>query len=348
MNQERLNKLIEKMDEFNIDGVVLFNEADIRYFSNFKSGGVLIVLKDQVKLFTNRLVYEEARQLLGDRVELGSDLDDIAKFLKSNGVLRVGFDFLRSTYAQIKAFDEFEIVDFTNQTLMLRMIKDRDEINAIRKAAVVARNAFLKVYPYLKPGLTEKEIADELACQLKKHGAEKEAFDTIVATGPNAAYPHHQPTDRKIEEGDFVVIDFGAKVDGYHSDTTYTFLMGKKTDEKRELFNAVFYAQLYSTEMIAPSRTKASEVYKRAKSELAKFGLDKYFIHSLGHGIGLEVHEFPFLNEKNDMVIQPNMVFTIEPGIYIPGKLGIRLEHMVLVKENDTEVIAFTPFMEIM
>ncbi len=347
----RIAKLRERMDEFKCDAVVIFgiqNNADIRYFSGANVDGVLVVDKEEANLFVSSLYYQTALDEIKDGVVLSKDLDDVVEFLKKKGIKRVGLDFFRSSHKQVKAFESFEIVDFSNQTLMLRMIKDRDEINQIKRAAFIARNAFIKVYPYLKPGITEKEFADELTYQMRKHGAEKEAFETIVASGPNATHPHHVPTDKRIEDGEFVVIDFGASINGYNSDMTFTFLMGEKTDEKKRLFNAVFYAQLYSTEMIAPGRTKASEVYNRAKKELAKFDLDKYFIHGLGHGVGLEVHEFPYLVPTNDIVLQPNMVFTVEPGIYIPGQLGIRLEHMVLVKDIDTEVIAFTPFMEAM
>jgi len=347
----RIARLREKLDEFKCDAAVIFstlNNADIRYFTGGNVEGILVVDKEEAHLLVSSLYYQTALDEVKDGVVLFKDLNDVVDFLKKRGVKRVGLDFIRSSHKQIKAFENFEVVDFTNQTLILRMIKDRDEINQIKRAAFIARNAFIKVYPYLKSGITEKEFADELTYQMRKHGAEKEAFETIVASGPNAVYPHHVPTDKKIEDGEFVVIDFGASINGYNSDMTFTFLIGEKTDEKKRLFNAVFYAQLYSTEMIAPGRTKASEVYNRAKKELAKFDLDKYFIHGLGHGVGLEVHEFPYLVPTNDIVLQPNMVFTIEPGIYIPGQLGIRLEHMVLVKEVDTEVIAFTPFMEAM
>ncbi len=351
MIKQRVERLREKLNEFNCDAVVIFgiqNNSDIRYFTGTDVDGVLVVDKEEANLFVSSLYYQTALDAIKNNVVLSKDLDDVMNFLKKKGVKRVGLDFFRSSHKQIEAFKDFEIVDFSNQTLILRMIKERDEINQIKRAAFTARNAFMRVYPYLKPGITEKEFADELVYQMRKQGAEKEAFDTIVASGPNAVYPHHMPEDKKIEDGEFVVIDFGANIDGYNSDMTYTFLMGEKTDEKKKLFNAVFYAQLYSTEMIAPGRTKAGEVYERAKKELIKFGLDKYFIHGLGHGVGLEVHEFPYLVPGNDIVLQPNMVFTIEPGIYIPGQLGIRLEHMVLVHETDVEVIAFTPFMEAM
>jgi len=352
MIKHRIEKLRERIKEFDCDGVVIFNifnNADLRYFTGADIEGVLVVDREEANVLVSSLYYQRALDSLGDNVVLSKDLEDVVGFLKKRGIVKLGVDFARSTQRQVRALSGFEVIDFSNQTLELRMVKDRDEINQIKRAAYIARNAFMKVYPLLKPGIKEKELADELSCQIRKQGGEREAFQTIVASGINGAYPHHVPTDKPIEDGEFVVVDFGANVNGYNSDMTYTFLMGEKSDEKKELFNAVFYAQLFATEMIAPNRTRASEVYKRAKSELAKRGgLDKYFIHGLGHGVGLEVHEFPYLNAENDIVLKPNMVFTIEPGIYIPGKLGIRLEHMVLVKENDVEVIAFTPFVEAM
>ncbi len=351
MIEKRIEKLKSKMTEFNAEAIVIFSSADIRYFTGLVDvEGVLVVSsKNERKLFVPPL-YETATMALPKRdiFVSANGTRDIVDYLKKEGIHRIGIDFIQTKMSHFKELEEFEIVDFTNQTKILRMIKEKDEINNIKRAAIAARNAFMKVYPYIKAGITEKEVADELSYQMRKAGAQKEAFDTIVASGANAAICHHTPTNKKIEDGEFLVIDFGAHIDGYNSDNTLTFLIGQKDDEKRELFNAVFYAQLFAREMIAPSRTKASEIEKRARNELKKHNLDKYFIHSLGHGVGLEVHEFPYINMKNDMVIQPNMVFTIEPGIYIPGKLGIRLEIMVLAKENDTEVIAHTPFMEIM
>ncbi|WP_025209748.1 M24 family metallopeptidase [Hippea sp. KM1] len=348
MRTDRIENLRKRMDEAQIDCVVLFSNSDIRYFCDVDIEGALVITRDECRLFVSSLYFQKAEEELEENTVLSKSLDDIIEYLKTNKLKSVGFDFAKTTVKQLRAFDMFDIVDFSNQTLLLRAIKEREEINKIKRAAFAARNAMLKVYPTIKAGITEKELADELVYQLRKNGAEKEAFDTIVASGPNAAYPHHRPTDRRIQEGEFVVIDFGAHIDGYNSDTTYTFLIGKKTDELKELFNAVFYAQLFATEMIAPGRTTAKQIDERVRKELAKYNLDKYFIHSTGHGVGLDVHEFPFINPTNDMIIQPNMIFTIEPGIYIPNKLGIRLEHMVLTHENDTEVLAFAPFIEAM
>ncbi len=351
MIKHRIENLKKKIDDAKAEAVIIFSPADIKYFTGLTDiEGVLVISKhNERQLFISPL-YETAAESLSptEKTISKNGIKDITDYLKKEDIYSIGMDLLYTKSVYLRELSNFNIVDFTNQTKILRMIKEKEEINNIKRAAIAARNAFIKIYPYIKPGITEKELADELSCQIRKAGADKEAFDTIVASGANAAIPHHSPTNKKIEEGEFLVIDFGASVDRYNSDNTFTFLIGKKDDEKKKLFNAVFYAQLFATEMIAPGRTKVKEIEKRAREELKKYDLDKYFIHSLGHGVGLEVHEFPFINQANDIIVQPNMVFTIEPGIYIPGQLGIRLENMILVKENDTEVIAFTPFMEAM
>ncbi len=351
MKDLRISRLRNVMEQKKTDAFVTFSCYDITYFTGTAGiEGALVVLHDTVRLFVSKLYRELAETTVGaEHVTVtGEALKDIVEWLSSKDVHSVAFDYLTTPAQYAKDLSGFMVVDFTNQTKLLRMIKEREEINSIKRAAFIARNAFMKVYPQLRVGVTEKEIADELSYQIRKASAQRESFDIIVAAGENASHPHHIPTDRKIGEGEFVVIDFGAHVDGYNSDMTYTFLMDPKDDEKKELYNAVFYAQLFATEMIAPGRTRIKQIEERAREELKKRGLEDYFIHSLGHGVGLEVHEFPVVNLKNDMVVQPGMIFTIEPGIYIPGKLGIRLEHMVLVKENDTEVLAFAPFMEAM
>lgn len=347
---ERLKKLIQSIRDHSAEAYISFSAYDIRYFTNIDAEGCMLVSSDQCTLFLSPIYYRQAADSDNRSVkiiETVKGLEDISGFLKSKDIGKIGLDYRDLSAQQYLYFaDAFKCIDMTDVTKIIRMIKEKEEINTIQRASYAARNAFLKIYPLIQPGVTEKELADELTYQLRKAGAQKEAFETIVASGINASYPHHRPTDKKVQNGEFLMIDFGAQIDGYNSDTTYTFLIGQKDDEKRELFNAVFHARLFATEMIAPGKTKVKEVEERARKELAKYDLNKYFTHSLGHGVGLEVHEFPYVNLKNDMVIQPNMIFTIEPGIYIPGKLGIRLEHMVLIKENDAEVIAFTPLIE--
>ncbi len=267
MVDNRLGKIRKKLQEKKADATVLFSKADISYFTElYDIEGVLVITLDEARLFTTPLYEEKATSKLSEKVVATKEImKEVVEYLKSNRVEKLALDFLETRMQQHKDLSEFHVVDFTHETKKLRMIKERQEINNIKRAAFIARNAFMKVYPYIKPGATEKEIADELCYQMRRMGAQREAFETIVATGANASNPHHVPTDTKIKDGDFLVIDFGAHIDGYNSDSTYTFLIGEKIDEKKELYNAVFYAQLFATEMIAPGRTKIKQIEQRAR-----------------------------------------------------------------------------------
>jgi len=347
----RLEKLDNKINELGADCFVSFDKADIFYFTKVDGEGILLVIEQKPFIFANKLSYDSIINQKPQNAEVmlaEQGIKDIEKFLIENKVHSIALDFKSTNALNFQSLKQyFEVKDATDLTKKIRMIKEQDEINAIKRAALIARNAFTKVYPMIKIGISEKELADELDYQMLKLGAQKTAFETIVASGINTSFPHHRPTNKKIENGDFVMIDFGACVDNYNSDCTYTFLIGNRTDEKRGFYNALFYTQTFTREFIAPNRTLAKDIDNRARQELAKYGLDKYFIHSTGHGVGLDIHELPYINSTNDEVIVPQMVFTIEPGIYIPGKYGVRIEQTILVKDNDVEILGYAPFMEI-
>lgn len=346
----RLEKIFTRVNETNADCFVSFDKSDLLYFTQVDGDGILLIVDQKPFIFANKLSYESIvnQKPNAEVIEAANGLKTLQEYLIENKIHSIALD-LKST----NAFNfetlrkNFEIKDATDFSKQIRMIKEQNEINSLKRAALIARNAFTKVYPLIKIGISEKELKDELDYQMVKHGAQRTAFETIVATGVNTSRPHHRPTDKKIEDGDFLMIDFGACVDGYNSDCTYTFLIGKRTDEERNFYNALFYAQTFAREFIAPNRTKAKDIDKRARDELAKYGLDKYFIHSTGHGVGLDIHELPNIDSSNDTLIVPNMVFTIEPGIYIKGKYGVRIEQTILVKENDVEILGYAPFMEI-
>ncbi len=346
----RIDKIDLKIRELDADCFVSFDKSDLLYFALIDGDGVLVIIDKKPFVFTNKLAYD---YILNQKppaqiIELKQGIKSLEEFLIENKVHSIALDFKSTNAFNFQTLlKNFVIKDATDVSKQIRMIKEQDEINAIKRAAIVARNAFTKVYPLIKIGISEKELKDELDYQMVKLGASKSAFETIVASGVNTSFPHHKPTDKKIEDGDFLMIDFGACVDGYNSDCTYTFLIGKRTDEKRNFYNALFYAQTFAREFIAPNRTKAKDIDKRARDELAKYGLDKYFIHSTGHGVGLDIHELPIIDSLSETLIVPNMVFTVEPGIYIPGKYGVRIEQTILVKENDVEILGYAPFIEI-
>ena len=346
----RIEKINNKLNELGADCFISFDKSDVLYFTGVDGDGILLIIDKKAFIFANKLSYDYIvnKKPKADVIQITQGIKRLEEFLIENKIHSIALD-LKSTsaFSYQTLLKNFEIKDATDVSKQARMIKEQSEINAIKRAAIVARNAFTKVYPMIKIGVSEKELKDELDYQVTKFGAQKSAFETIVASGVNTSFPHHRPTDKKIEDGDFLMIDFGACVDGYNSDCTYTFLVGKRTDEERNFYNAVFYAQTLAREFIAPNRTRAKDIDKRVRDELAKYGLDKYFIHSTGHGVGLDIHELPYIDSTSETLIVPNMVFTIEPGIYIPGKYGVRIEQTILVKENDVEILGYAPFMEI-
>ena len=216
---------------------------------------------------------------------------------------------------------------------MPRMVKDEEELAQIEQAEHIGDAAFSHILDILKPGVSEREIALELEFFMKKQGASKLSFDTIVASGPNGSMPHAQVTDRLLQSGDFVTMDFGCVYQGYCSDMTRTVAIGTPTDEMKKVYQIVLDANVRAMEQIAAGQ-KCSDIDAVARGYIAKQGYGAYFGHGLGHGVGLDIHEEPRFSPKCDVITTENMVITDEPGIYLPGQFGVRIEDLVVVKEN--------------
>jgi Xaa-Pro aminopeptidase len=222
------------------------------------------------------------------------------------------------------------------------MVKDDEEISLMREAVRITEGALRKTLLDLKPGLREYEIAAMLEGSMRFMGADGYAFETIVASGPNGAFPHALPTSKEVVEGEEIVIDMGARFGGYCADMTRTPVLGKADKEIKSIIEALDEAVNEATDAVAPG-VKVSDVDAIARKVLAKQGLDKYFIHSLGHGVGVEVHEPPRVAQGVNAVLEPGNVITIEPGVYINGKYGARIENMVLVTKSGHDVINSLP-----
>jgi Xaa-Pro aminopeptidase len=220
----------------------------------------------------------------------------------------------------------------------LREVKDADEIQRMRKAALVGCGLFDRMLTYLQPGLTEIEVAAELEHAARLAGAEAMSFETIVASGERSALPHGRASMGKLPRRGFVTLDFGVMLDGYCSDMTRTVHLGRAMDGERDVYDFVLEAQEAAVAAVAPGVT-AGDVDEAARSVLRRAGLDKYFSHSTGHGVGLEIHEGPRIAAKQTQVLEQGMVITIEPGVYMPGKFGLRIEDMVLVTAKGGEVL---------
>jgi len=220
-----------------------------------------------------------------------------------------------------------------------RMIKDETELQTIAKAEAIGDAAFTHILDYVKPGVTEADIALEIEFFMKRQGASKLSFDTIVASGPNSSMPHAQVTNRKLQMGDFVTMDFGCVYQGYCSDMTRTVAIGEPTEEMRKVYQIVFDANIRAMEAIREG-VKCNEIDAVARDYIKSQGYGDYFGHGLGHGVGLDIHEEPRFSPKCDVITKENMVITDEPGIYLPGRFGVRIEDLVVVKKDGYEKLS--------
>ena len=219
------------------------------------------------------------------------------------------------------------------------MIKYPEEIDFIRKSASIADEAFQYICNYIKPGLSEKEIAIELEMKMKKQGASALSFEPIVASGVRSALPHGVASDKKLEKGDLLVLDFGCIYNGYCSDMTRTVILGKANQRQKEIYDIVLHAQMSALESIQPY-ILSKEVDKVARDIITQKGYGNNFGHGLGHGVGLEIHETPKLSPSGEMQLEKDMVITVEPGIYIPGFGGIRIEDLVVITDKGKEILS--------
>jgi Xaa-Pro aminopeptidase/Xaa-Pro dipeptidase len=340
---DRISRLRQKFSDYKIDGLIFFNMNNILYLSGFTgSDGVLLINSTKAKLLVDgRYTTQAGLEVVRDIqiIEYENKIEEIIQAIKELKLKRVGFEADSITvemYHRLTNRIQREVfVDLTDELKLLRSCKDESEIALMKKAAEISSGAILSLIPQIKPGWTEKELALELEYNARKSGAAGLAFEAIVAAGENAALPHAQPTDRKIKKGDFVVIDFGVKFSGYCSDETCTIAFGKLTDKQKNAYEIVKDAHDRALVMVG-ANVHAAGIDHCARSVFGKkYG--KYFVHGTGHGVGLEVHEAPRLASNSSDILKPQMVVTVEPGLYIPGLWGIRIEDTVLVKKNSCE-----------
>lgn len=357
IHNTRILKLRERLRTEGLDTLLVSNPENRRYLSGFtavdpqftESSGFLFVTDDVLLLATDFRYKEQAETEVADfdiflyQDELLKSLKQIVKRLKTR---RLGFESGYFTYAlfeKIRAlFEEFEspieLIPTDNMVERLRVIKDSYEIDIIKKSLQITESVFEEVIANLKPGISERELAYDIENLIKTKGAEGVAFPPIVASGPNSSMPHATPTDRKIQAHEPIIIDMGAKFEGYCSDMTRTMFVSKPHEKIQEIYRIVRKAQLYASQNIKSGMT-SREADSLARDVISQSGYGDYFGHSLGHGVGLATHEAPSLNPNQDTILTENMIFTVEPGIYLPGIGGVRLENMVLIKENKAIVL---------
>jgi Xaa-Pro aminopeptidase len=271
--------------------------------------------------------------------------EEISKMLDRLGVTHLGFEAEDVTYqifSQYKEKVKAEMVPLSGVIEMLRMIKTKEEIEKIKTAAKIADSAFTRILDFIRPGVTELEVANELEFYMRKLGATSSAYDIIVASGQRSALPHGVASTKLIETGDMVTLDFGAYYQGYRSDMTRTIAVGEPRAELKEIYNIVFEALSNALAAIKPGIT-GQEADAFTRDYITEKGYGEQYGHGSGHGIGLDIHEEPFMSPKCDIFLKPGMIVTVEPGIYIPALGGVRIEDDILITEYGNNIITKSP-----
>ena len=323
--------------------------ANVRYLTGYAgSNGLVLITPHEAHFFTDPRYAIEAEETIDCRVHIAkrSLLEAAAAIIKRKKIKRVGFEESNFTVAFFRHLeDSFPLGSSLHaaggMVEELRMIKSQDEIEKIRHSVNVNSEAYRRTLRRVKIGATERDIAAELEFQMRRLGAEKPAFETIVAAGARSALPHSTPTGRRVEDNEILLVDMGATVDGYTSDMTRVSHAGVPSKRIKGYYDAVLEAQLAGVDAIRPG-IAASRVDARARKVLKEHGLDRFFVHSTGHGLGLEIHEGPRVARRASTKLAPGMVITVEPGVYVEDVGGIRIEDTVLVTDAGCEVLTPT------
>jgi Xaa-Pro aminopeptidase len=347
---EKLARVRNCFDQWRVDGILITGAANRRWLSGFTgSAGQLLVTHDRAILSTDSRYWEQATQQAPEFevYRHKNEKDDTLKFLQSGGASRLGFEARQMTVAELKALKKNRGFSWRplNSTLEpFRAVKTDDELTMIRAAAKIT-DATIAQFPRLaRVGQSERQVAWELEKFMREAGADRPAFDIIVASGPNSALPHHRPGERRLQAGDCVVVDLGAEVSGYKSDLTRSFYLGDPVDDRFfNIYATTLEAQLAAIEAIRPGVT-GKAVDKRARDVIEAAGHGEHFGHGTGHSLGLEIHEEPrFSRLLKKMIIPERSVMTVEPGIYLPGFGGVRIEDLVVVTAEGASYLSEAP-----
>lgn len=337
---EKMVWLRNKIKTMNLDAMIVSNPINIYYLTGISAEGLLILGRKENYFITDGRYIESVNSII--TIDSGIIVEDIATLVKEdyeNLFLfceNVGFEEEYVTYAKYKEYMyKFRINNLVETEKIIekqRAIKDEEELENIKKACEITDNCFSFLLKYIKIGITEKEISNKIEEFFKENGADGLAFETIVASGENSSMPHAVPTNKKIEYGDVITIDMGCKYNGYCSDMTRTIFYGTIKESVKNVYNLILKNQLQVLQDL-----KEGNICKNiTKKVISDFKVNNYdLIHGLGHSLGLEIHEIPNLNSKSETILKTNMVITDEPGIYIAGKFGIRIEDTVLIGKTE-------------
>ncbi len=372
MYKKRIDNLLKKTGGLPF---IDCKRENIYYFSGFTGdSGIIILSEIKSKLITYKMFEEQALKtvdtevfdiVIADKDEVSDILIDLLKNINSNEICfspkNLSVSFFGSIVNSIKNKRFFNVnkklVSFKDGSIVLgnitfdvrdnidletRMVKSREEIEIIKSNITISDEGFLYILNKISDGVSEKSISAELEYYLKLKGADNMSFETIVASGERSSIPHGVASDKIIRSGEPIVIDFGIKKDWYCTDTTRTVFLGKPSQEFLDVYNIVRDA-MYEAISFVKEGVSSEEVHKKARNYIEKYGYGDYFIHSTGHGVGLEIHELPRISKNTNYNLLAGMIHTVEPGIYLPGKFGVRIENMVLVTKNGAEILQSIP-----
>ncbi|OPL12389.1 MAG: hypothetical protein AVO39_04250 [delta proteobacterium MLS_D] len=333
-----------------VDGLLIVDPLNVRYLSGFSGGeGFLFVDMASSTLVVDGRYTEQARgEVQGAHVvEYADKVEGVLEVMVSSDRRRIGFEAAAVTcelFTKINGGlpDPVQLVPLRKWPAALRACKDAGELIRLREAAKIATRALRKTLETLTEGTREREFALLLNWHMALEGSEKPSFDTIVASGVNGALPHARPGLRPFRRGDFIVIDYGAVFEGYHSDETYTACLGRATTEQRRVYETVLAAHDKALEAVRPG-VLCRELDSIARTYIEQAGYGSRFVHGTGHGVGLDVHETPTISPRSQDRLEEGMIITIEPGIYLPDRFGVRIEDMILVTGDGCEVLSETP-----
>ncbi|WP_307891981.1 M24 family metallopeptidase [Bacillus swezeyi] len=340
----KLNKLRELFSGLGIEGLLVTSSINLRYITGFTgSSGLAVISEDKAVFITDFRYMEQAKkQASGFEIvqHSGGIVQKTADVIKEMGLNKIGFEQDKMTYGTYASYKDrlgaAELVPVSQSVEKLRLIKSSEEIKILKEAAKIADDAFSHILTFIKPGIAEIAIANELEFYMRSQGADHSSFDMIVASGLRSSLPHGVASDKAVEKGDLVTLDFGAYYKGYCSDITRTIAVGEPSDELKSIYQTVFEAQAIGMRNIKPGITgKQADAYTR--DYISSKGYGDYFGHSTGHGLGMEVHESPALSARSDQPLEKGMVVTVEPGIYIPGTGGVRIEDDIVLTDGGNE-----------
>ncbi len=345
MQESRIDRVRSLLSLYDVEGIFFFDASNIRYITGFTGtdGALFVDGKRVLLLVDGRYTTQAGNETTGCDIITFRDrtacMADIISDLKLSSVGVESTAIVLSNYLALRdRVGKVSLKPLSGKIERIRMVKDGGEIALLRQAAVTAARALEETLEYIKPGITEKDVAVILERKLRQAGGENPSFETIAASGVNSALPHAVPGSRKIQHGDFLTIDYGTISGGYHSDETCTFGIGSLTEKQIAVYDIVKEAHDKAIRAVKPG-ISCAEIDGIARAHITEAGYGEYFSHGTGHGVGLNVHEPPRVYERSEDVLEEGIVITIEPGIYIPGLWGVRIEDTILVGRDGCEII---------